>query len=208
MGDKTVFLPLVALCMINPMADAHTITTLLREVAGGDRQAFDRLIALVYDELRRIAEGQLRNERPGHTLQATALVHEAYARMVGREQVGFNDRAHFLGVAAHTMRKVLIDHARIRNAAKRDHGKEKVSIDALGEVCIERSWLMLALDDALTALGEQDPLMAQLIELRYFGGLTAEESSVVVNREVSEVRRELAMAQAWLRRELNRPPPA
>lgn len=188
------------------MADPHTVTLLLRDLAGGDKQAFDRLIPLVYGELRRIAEAQLRSERPGHTLQPTALVHEVYVRMAGREQHGFNGRAHFLGVAAHTMRKILIDHARIRNAQKRDHGREKLSLDQAGDVGFERPALVLALDEALNKLDRQDSLMARLIELHYFGGLTAEESSVVVGREVGEVRRELRLAQAWLRRELEDSP--
>jgi len=186
--------------------DARTVTVLLRELAGGDKHALDRLMPLIHGELRRIAESQLRNERPGHTLQPTALVHEVYVRMVGREQLDFNDRAHFLGVAAHTMRKILIDHARIRNAAKRDGGRPKLSLDEAGNIRLERPALMIALDDALNSLEQQDPLMARLTELHYFGGLTAEESSIVVSLEVSQVRHELRMAQAWLRRELTATP--
>jgi RNA polymerase sigma factor (TIGR02999 family) len=186
------------------MPDTRSITPLLKELAGGERRAFDRLMPMVYAELRRIAEAQLMSERPGHTLQPTALVHEVYARMVGQEQLAFNDRSHFLGVAAHTMRKILIDHARIRNAAKRDHGREKIPISELGDLGLQRPSVLIALDDALTALGKQDALKARLIELRYFGGLTAEESSAVVKMDVSAVRRQLAMAQAWLRRELDK----
>jgi RNA polymerase sigma factor (TIGR02999 family) len=185
------------------MANAQTITLLLRELAGGERQAFDQLIPLVYAELRRLADARLRNERPDHTLQPTALVHEVYARMVGQEQLSFNDRAHFLGVAAHTMRKILIDHARLRNAAKRDYGKQRLSLDAAGGISLERPSVIIALDDALNTLEQQDPLTARLIELRYFGGLTLEESSVAVNRPVSAVRRDLKLAEAWLRRELD-----
>jgi RNA polymerase sigma factor (TIGR02999 family) len=184
------------------MPTTQSITVLLRELAGGERRAFDQLMPLVYGQLRRIAEAQLRRERPGHTLQPTALVHELYSRMIGREPVSFNDRAHFLAIAAQTMRKILIDHARARNAAKRNRGQEKVSIDQVGDVALQNPSILIALGDALDALGEQDSLMARLIELRYFGGLTLEESAVVVNLPVSEVRRELKLAQAWLRREL------
>ena len=184
------------------MPTTQSITVLLRELAGGERRAFDQLMPLVYGQLRRIAEAQLRRERPGHTLQPTALVHELYSRMIGRERISFNDRAHFLAIAAQTMRKILIDHARVRNAAKRNRGQEKVSIDQVGDVALQNPSILIALGDALDALGEQDSLMARLIELRYFGGLTIEESAVVVNLPVSEVRRELKLAQAWLRREL------
>jgi len=190
------------------MANAQNITLLLRELAGGEKEAFDRLIPLVYAELRRIAQAQLRSERSGHTLQPTALVHEAYARMAGREVLTFNDRAHFLGVAAHTMRKVLIDYARLRNAAKRDPGGPKVSLEEAIDAGLERPSSLVALDDALNSLERQDPRLARLIEMRYFGGLTAEETSVVMNLEVGEVRRELALAQAWLRRALDAGPQA
>jgi len=185
------------------MPSAQDVTLLLKELAGGERQALDRLIPLVYAELRRIAHAQLRTERADHTLQPTALVHELYFRMAGREQLSFNDRAHFLGVAAHTMRKILIDYARIRNAAKRDRGREKISIGEAGEIPFQRPSAVVTLDDALNALEQQDPLLARLIELRYFGGMTAEEASVVLELEVSEVRRELKLAHAWLRRELD-----
>jgi RNA polymerase sigma factor (TIGR02999 family) len=190
------------------MPNTQTVRLLLRELAGGERQAFDQLIPLVYAELRRIAEAQLRKERSDHTLQPTALVNELYSRMVGREQIGFNDRAHFLAIAAQTMRRILIDHARVRNAAKRNRGQEKVSIDQAGDVGLQHPSILIALGDALEALGKQDTLMARLIELRYFGGLTTEESAVVVDLPVSEVRRELRLAQAWLRRELESADPA
>jgi RNA polymerase sigma factor (TIGR02999 family) len=184
------------------MPTTQSVTVLLRELAGGERRAFDQLMPLVYGQLRRIAEAQLRRERPDHTLQPTALVHELYSRMIGRERISFNDRAHFLAIAAQTMRKILIDHARLRNAMKRNRGQEKVPIDKAGDVALQHPSILIALGDALDALGEQDTLMARLIELRYFGGLTLEESAVVVNLPVSEVRRELKLAQAWLRREL------
>jgi len=186
------------------MADAQTVTRLLREFAGGDKAAFDRLVPLVYEELRRIADGQLRRERPGHTLQPTALVHEVYARMVDQEQPDYHDRAHFLGIASQVMRKILIDHARIKNAAKRGSGREKLPIDEARDACVERPDIMVELDDALTTLASQDPRKARLVEMRYFGGLTAEESAEALDLEVGVVRRELRVAQAWLQRELDR----
>lgn len=185
------------------MPDAGTVTLLLRELAGGDQGALDRLIPLVYEELRRLADGQIRRERPGHTLQPTALVHEVYVRMIGKEQPGYRDRAHFLAIAAHAMRKILIDHARGYNAAKRGGGQGKAPIDEERDGCMERPSLLIALDDSLAALEAKDPLLAQLMEMRYFGGLTAEESSAALNLDVKIVRRHLRLAEAWLRREMD-----
>ncbi len=181
------------------------VTRLLREFAAGDKAAFDRLVPLVYDELRRIAEGQLRRERPGHTLQPTALVHEVYARMVEQEQPDYRDRAHFLAIAAQVMRKILIDHARIKKAAKRGAGQEKLPLDEARDASANRPEILLELDDALTALDELDPRKARLVEMHYFGGLTAEESAAALDLAVPVVRRELRVAQAWLQRELDRP---
>lgn len=187
------------------MPDARTVTLLLRQVAEGDQGALDRLLPLVYEELRRIAEGQLRRERPGHTLQPTALVHEVYLRMVGQEQAGYRDRAHFLAIAAHAMRKILIDHARGHNAAKRGGGREKFAIDEERDGSLERPSILIALDDALAGLAGKDPLLARLVEMRYFGGLTAEESSAALDLEINVVRRQLRLAEAWLQREMNQP---
>lgn len=186
------------------MPDARTVTLLLRDFAGGDKAAFDRLVPLVYEELRRIAQGQLHREKPGHTLQPTALVHEVYARMVGQEQPDYRDRVHFLSIAAQVMRRILIDHARVKNAAKRGSGQENLSIDEARDACARRPEVMIALDDALTALKETDARKARLLELRYFGGLTIEECAVALSVSISEVRRETRVAQAWLQRELSR----
>jgi len=187
------------------MSSPGSVTILLREVAKGDKPALDRLMPLVYDQLREIAHNQLRRERAGHTLQPTALVHEAYARLLGGEQPDYRDRAHFLGVAAHVMRRILIDHARTRNAAKRGGGDEKVPFDDSRRPGAGRSVTMIALDDSLTALEQQDPRKARLVEMRYFGGLTAAESAEVLRIDVAQVRRELRVAHAWLRREMGRP---
>jgi RNA polymerase sigma-70 factor, ECF subfamily len=186
------------------MPDARTVTLLLRELAGGDQAALDRLVPLVYEELRRIAEGQLRRERPGYTLQPTALVHEVYLRMVGQEPAGYRDRAHFLAIAAHAMRKILIDRARGHNAAKRGGGHEHVAIDEERDSYMERPSILIALDDALATLELKHPNLARLVELRYFGGLTAEESSVALNLDINVVRRELRLAEAWMQREMGR----
>jgi RNA polymerase sigma factor (TIGR02999 family) len=189
------------------MSDARTVTLLLRDLAGGDQAALDRLVPLVYQELRRIAEGQLRRERPGHTLQPTALVHEVYVRMVSQEQADYRDRAHFMAIAAHAMRKILIDHARGHNAAKRGGGVEKFVIDEQRDGCAERPSILITLDDALAALEVKDPLLARLLEMRYFGGLTAEESGTALKLEINVVRRQLRLAEAWIQREMDHTAP-
>ena len=186
--------------------DPHSVTRLLHEFAEGDKAALDRLAPLVYDELRRIAGGQLRRERPGHTLQPTALVHEVYVRMVRQDQPDYRDRAHFLGIAAQLMRKVLIDHARAKNSLKRGGGQAYVSIDEARDAVVEKDSAILKLEDALQELERQSPLKARLIEMHYFGGLTAGESAEVLGLEIPAVRRELRVAQAWLERELGPAP--
>jgi RNA polymerase sigma factor (TIGR02999 family) len=184
------------------MPDTGAVTLLLHEVAGGDKAALDRLIPLIYDELRGIANRQLRRERSGHTLQPTALVHEVYARMIDGDQPDYRDRTHFLSIAAQVMRRILIDHARSHNAGKRGGGGERLPLEAAGNKSLDRPAVLLALDDALTALERQDAGKGRLIEMRYFGGLTAEESATALGLEVGQVRRELRIAQAWLQREM------
>jgi len=186
------------------MLPDEPITLLLQRFADGDKDALDRLIPLVYSELQRLARGYLRNEHPGHTLQPTALVHEAYARLVKQDQPDYRSRAHFLGTAAHIMRQILIDHARTRNAEKRGSGSPKFSLDEAIGVPVARPDILIAMDDALEELLRKDPVKARLIEMRFFGGLTAEESSNVLSMSVPEVRRHLRVAQAWLQRELDR----
>jgi RNA polymerase sigma-70 factor, ECF subfamily len=182
----------------------QSFTVLLRKFADGDKEALDRLMPSVYSELQRLAGGYLRNERPGHTLQPTALVHEAYARLLKQEQPDYRCRAQFMAVAAQVMRQILIDHARTRNAAKRGGGNVKFSITQAGEIPVNRSSILIAIDDALVELARQDALKARLIELRFFGGLTAEESAESLGLRVQEVRNHLRVAQAWLQRELDR----
>jgi RNA polymerase sigma factor (TIGR02999 family) len=181
---------------------ASPVTALLREWSGGDKGALDRLVPLVYDELRQVAQAQLRKERHARTMQPTALVHELYVRLAGGQQLTLTDRAHFLAVAARSMRKILLDQARRRNADKRGGGDEKLSLDESLAAGLERPAVLIAVDDALNVLAARDPLLAELIELRYFGGLTAEESSVVVHKETREIQRDLVLAKAWLRRYL------
>jgi RNA polymerase sigma-70 factor, ECF subfamily len=180
------------------------ITTLLRDFAGGNKAALDRLMALLYPELRRLARGYMRNERTGHTLQPTALVHEAYTRLVRQDQPDYNSRAHFMGVAAHIMRQVLIDHARASSAEKRGGSAAKVPLDDVTELAAERPSPMIAIDDALQELERNDPLKAQLVEMRFFGGMTAEDSAEILKITPAQVRRHLRVGQAWLQRALDR----
>src|SRR5579872_2188761 len=150
---------------------AGPITLILRDFAAGDKAALDRLMPLVYAELHRLADSHLRRERPDHTLQPTALVHEAYIRLIGQDQPDYRSRAHFLGVAAHVMRQILVDHARSRAAGKRGGGQPPRSIDESIDAAVERPMAIIAVDDAIEALERNDPQKAKLIEMRFFGGL-------------------------------------
>jgi RNA polymerase sigma factor (TIGR02999 family) len=187
------------------MREQSSITQLLHRLREGDKQTLDELIPLVYAELRRLAGGYLRGERQGHTLQPTALVHEAYLRLVGQDQPEYKSRSHFYGVAAHVMRQILVDHARRVKAAKRGNGIAKVPLREAMGLSLERADTVVALDDALEALRRFDERKAKLVEMRFFGGLTAEESGEVLEMPVSDVRREWRLAQAWLQREMDRP---
>jgi len=180
------------------------ITTLLRDFASGNKGALDRLMPLLYPELQRLARGYMRNERTGHTLQPTALVHEAYARLVKQSQPDYASRAHFMGVAAHIMRQILIDHARSSSAGKRGGKAVKVPFDEVADMAVERPSAVIAIDDALQELARKDPLKAQLVEMRFFGGMTAEDSAEVLKITPVEVRRHLRVGQAWLQRALDR----
>jgi RNA polymerase sigma factor (TIGR02999 family) len=179
------------------------ITLLLQEFSDGDKKALDRLMPLVYAEMRRLANSFLSRESSGHTLQPTALVHEAYARMVEQQQPAFKSRAHFLSIAAKVMRQILIDYARKRKAGKRGSGLPKMSLEEAFGAVVERPAVMIALADALEALERKDPRKAHLIEMRFFGGLTHEESAEVAGISIESVRYELRLGQAWLHREMN-----
>ena len=182
------------------------ITALLDAWKDGDRSALDRLIPLVYSNLRRMASACLRRERGVPTLDPTALVHEAYLRMVADTDPDFHNRTHFLGIAARQMRQILVDRARARRADKRSAGI-RVPLDDTVAFTDERVALVVALDGALRDLERQDAEKARLLELRYFGGLTAEESAELLAISVHKVNRQMRLAQAWLRRELEARPP-
>jgi len=180
------------------------VTALLRKVQAGQSGAADELIGLVYAELRRIAGACMRDERPGHTLQPTALINEAWLRLADQTQVDWRDRVHFFGVAAQMMRRVLVDHARARLADKRGAGAAVVSLD---DVEIDSTpWKLeeiLAVDEALEHLRQLDVQQARIVEMHYFAGMTVKETAEVLGVSPRTVDREWAMASAWLRRELS-----
>ncbi len=191
--------------MDTPTPDSGEITRLLESWAAGDRSAFERLFPLLYPQLKRIADRQLRGERLGHTLQPTALVHEAFLELSGQKSARFANRVHFLAVAAFVMRRILAEHARGRNAAKRGGGAVPVELDEkLHRIAApEGAWEEIAaVDDALDRLAELDPRGAQVVVMRYFGGLSHEETAAALAISVATVKREWAAAKAWLRREL------
>lgn len=179
------------------------VTRLLVASSEGDQEALDKLLPLVYTELRKLAERYLHRERPDHTLQATALVHEAYIRLIDQD-VSWQNRAHFFGVAAEMMRRILIDHARKHQAAKRGSGGIKISLDDALELTDERATELVALDDALKALAEFDPQKSRIVELRFFGGLSIEETAEVLGIGTATVIRQWKMAKAWLYQEVNK----
>lgn len=180
------------------------ITNLLLAWGNGDQAALTRLTPLVYQELRKLAARNMRDQRPGHLLQTTALVNEAYLRLVDASQVRWQNRAHFFAVAAQLMRRILVDFARARRNLKRGGAARQVSLDEALVVAPERGADLLALDDALRTLESLDPRQAQVVELRYFGGLTEEEAAEVLKISSRTVRREWGLARAWLYRELNK----
>jgi RNA polymerase sigma factor (TIGR02999 family) len=173
----------------------------------GDRQSLDSLLPIVYQELRRLAASYLRRERPGQTLQPTALVHEAYMRLMKDRPDRWQNRAHFCAIAAHSMRQILIEKARARDALKRGGGGPRVTLDEALIGGGERSIDMVALDEALERLAAIDAEQARLVELRFFGGLTVEETAEALNISPATVKRHWTLARAWLARELASPPP-
>lgn len=183
------------------MPPTSDITGLLDNWGRGDRRAFDALLPLVYAELRRVAARQLRHERSGHSLQPTALVHEAYLRLVDQRKVDWRGRAHFFGVAAQVMRRILVDHARRRQAGKRGDGVRPVSLDQAMETPGVSEIPILGLDEAIERLATLDARLAQIVELRAFGGLTIEEAAHVLKVSPSTAKREWRTAKAWLTRE-------
>ncbi len=184
------------------MASPPDVTALLVDWSRGNRSALDQLLPLVYAELRRIAARQLRKERGGHTLQPTALVHEVYLRLVDQRQGDWRNRAHFFGVAAQVMRRILVDHARRHRAGKRGEGVPCLSVDDARDLPAPSLIPVLALDHALDRLEKLDPDLARIVELRAFGGLTIEEAAHVLEVSPSTAKRDWRTAKAWLTREL------
>jgi RNA polymerase sigma-70 factor, ECF subfamily len=183
------------------MAEGHEITELLERWGAGDKQALNQLMPRIYDELKRVAGSYLRGERSGHTLQPTALVHEAYLRMVRLHSPNIENRKHFMVVAAQAMRRVLVDHARRHKAGKRD--AQLLPPDSGVVIQPDLDFDLVALDGALTLLSEFDPDKERIVELRYFAGLSVGETAEVVGRSPATIKREWAVAKAWLYRQLN-----
>lgn len=181
---------------------SENVTQLLLDWSNGHQEARDELIPLVYDELRRVASHYLRRERPDHTLQPPALVHEAYLRLVDQTAVRWQSRAHFFGIAANLMRQILVNHALSHNTAKRGGGARKVSLDEAASLVQEHDVDLVALDEALARLATFDRRQSRIVELRFFGGLTVEETAEVLEISPATVKREWTMAKAWLHCEI------
>lgn len=187
------------------MSSAKSVTQLLADWGSGDKAALEELMPLVYQELHRLAAYYLRRERQEHTLQATALINEAYMKIIDQRSVNWQNRAHFFGVAAQLMRRILVDHARSHLYAKRGGGAQKLTLDeALALPQQERDLDLVALDDALCKLEEIDPKQSKIIELRFFGGLTIEETAEVLGISPATVKREWAWAKTWLYNEIKK----
>lgn len=185
------------------MKPAESVTQLLVKWGDGDQQALDKLMPLVYSELRRLASNYLRRERPGHTLQPTALVNEAYLKLVDQKGAKWQNRAQFYGVAAQLMRRILVDHARHRQAAKRGGpDQQRLSITSAGDLGEKPDFDLLALHEALEELRTFDPQQERIVELRFFGGLSIEDTAEVMGIGHATVERDWKMARAWLRRKL------
>ena len=180
----------------------QAVTRLLRDARAGDRAALDELLPLVYRELRQIAARHLAQERPGHTLQATALVHEVYLRLIDQHSVDWRNRAHFFSIAAEMMRRILVNHAVGRRAQKRGAGETLLSLDEVVSFPNRQDVDLILLDEALTRLAELDALQARIVEMRFFAGLTVEEVAEVLGVSDSEVKREWRSAKAWLTAQL------
>jgi RNA polymerase sigma-70 factor (ECF subfamily) len=180
----------------------NEVTQLLLDWSDGDKAALDRLMPLVFEELRTLARHYMRRERPSHTLQTTALVNEAYLRLIDQRSVHWQNRAHFFGIASQMMRRILVEHARSRNYAKRGGGANQVSLDEAMVVSPERASEVVALDDALTALALVDQRKSQIVEMRFFGGLSIEETAEVLGVSPGTVMRDWTLAKAWLHREI------
>ncbi len=185
------------------MTDVSGLTQLLYLWSGGNREALESLIGRVYPELRRLARSYLRRERPGQTLQSTELVHEAYLRLIDQRNVTWRNRAHFFGIAAHMMRRILVDHARSKHASKRGAGISMLTLDEAVAGSGPRNLNLVAVDEALENLARIDPQQSQIVELRFFAGLSIDEAAEVLKVSPATVKREWVMAKAWLYREMS-----
>ncbi len=184
-------------------SDSDNVTRLLLEWGDGNQQALEALVPLIYKELRNLAHNFLYRERPGHTLQTTALVHEAYLKLIDQNDARWQNRAHFFAIAAQAMRRILIDSARKHAAAKRGGPQEELSLDEVADIALEPDGNLLKLDEALNQLAKIDPRQSRIVELRYFGGLTIEETAEVISVSPATVKREWMMARAWLHQEIS-----
>jgi RNA polymerase sigma factor (TIGR02999 family) len=184
--------------------ESKDVTTLLLEWGGGKRQALDELMPLVYDQLRQLAARELRRERPNHTLHSTALVHEAYLKLIDQHRVQWKDREHFFAIASQAIRRILVTYARSRNASKRGGGETLLAFDESIALPGGKDLDLVRLDDALESLSRLDPQQARIIELRFFGGLSIQGTAKVLEISTSTVNRDWNLARAWLHRELSR----
>ncbi len=187
------------------MPPSTEVTRLLAQCRAGDREVLSRLLPLVYEDLRELADRQLRRERQDHTLQATALVHEAYLRLVDQDAQNYENRAHFLALAATAMRRILVNHAIARRAEKRGGGAERVTLFEAASVFEERAEDLVALDEALDRLAAVDPQNSRIVELRFFAGLSADETAECLSLSLRTVERGWRFAKAWLRKEIGEP---
>ncbi len=185
------------------LKEPENITDLLVSYGRGDKESLDKLMPVVYDELRRQAARYLRREQAGHTLQTTALIHEAYVRLVDQRNVQWQNRAHFFGIAAQMMRRILVDHARTKKRAKRGGSDIKVSLDDAAVAVKGQDLDVVAVDEALSRLAKIDEQQSRVVELRFFSGLTVEETAEVMGISPATVKRDWSMAKAWLHRELS-----
>ena len=182
---------------------AHEVTELLQDWSEGDESALERLMPLVYDELHRLAHQHMRREKPGHVLQTSALINEAYLRLVDRPRIHWQNRAQFFGIAARVMRRILVDEARKRNSDKRGGDVIHVTLNEATNVAHEQAENVMALDDALQTLEAIDPRQSKIVELRFFGGLSADETAEVLKVSLGTVMRDWAFARAWLKNEMS-----
>jgi RNA polymerase sigma factor (TIGR02999 family) len=193
--------------MLAAMTSPAEVTQLLQQWSLGRQDALDRLLPVIYGELRHLAASYLRRERSDHTLQATALVHEAFIKLVDQRDVRWQNRAHFFGIAAQMMRRILVDHARAHSASKRGSGERPLSLDEALVTAPSTDINLIALDESLTRLAAMDTQQSRIVELRFFGGLTIDETAEVLHISPATVGREWTLAKAWLYAELARPTP-